>query len=306
MPAGLDLTGKRFGRLVAIARAPSLLRAKASGRPRRATAWVCRCDCGTEITVQTINLRAGDTSSCGCLKHEWAVRHGERLNLLLRERATADPEKWLRAHRGEKWGRLTIEAEIGRGAHDQRRCRCLCECGQVWEGEYHRLVSGTTQSCGCLRAHGRMTREQVCERARRGYAKAMEDPEFKEARRDRMRALQLWREYRMTPEQFRALVEFQAGRCAVCLRILPIDRLSESRRGRSPIHVDHDHISGEIRGILCYACNQGLGLYEDAPDRLRRAAAYLERPPARLAFGIDDGEQLAFPQLRVVRGWVDP
>jgi len=106
----------------------------------------------------------------------------------------------------------------------------------------------------------------------------------------------------MTPEQFRALVEFQAGRCAVCLRVLPIDKVSESRRGRSPIHVDHDHVSGEIRGILCYACNQGLGLYEDVPDRLRRAAAYLESPPARLAFGVGDGEQLTFPQLRVVSG----
>ena len=46
------------------------------------------------------------------------------------------------------------------------------------------------------------------------------------------------------------------------------------------LHVDHNHGTREIRGILCTGCNLGLGAFQDNPDRLRRAAQYLEDPPA--------------------------
>jgi hypothetical protein len=41
------------------------------------------------------------------------------------------------------------------------------------------------------------------------------------------------------------------------------------------LHLDHCHGSGELRGILCLSCNQGLGNFADDPARLERAAAYL-------------------------------
>jgi hypothetical protein len=42
-------------------------------------------------------------------------------------------------------------------------------------------------------------------------------------------------------------------------------------------HVDHDHITGKIRSLLCDSCNKGLGFFKDDPQILRDAADYLEK-----------------------------
>ena len=55
----LDLTGQRFGKLTVLLPAENI---------DAKTAWLCRCDCGTEITVTTQRLRDGHRTSCGCDK----------------------------------------------------------------------------------------------------------------------------------------------------------------------------------------------------------------------------------------------
>jgi hypothetical protein len=79
--------------------------------------------------------------------------------------------------------------------------------------------------------------------------------------------LRKWRlreKYDMTEGEYDALVERQDGRCAICAE-RPDDRL----------HVDHDHDTGAVRGLLCRNCNIGLGYYADDPDRMASAAFYL-------------------------------
>jgi hypothetical protein len=49
-------------------------------------------------------------------------------------------------------------------------------------------------------------------------------------------------------------------------------------RGRwGGLHIDHDHATGVVRGVLCNDCNLGLGRFRDEPALLRKAADYLER-----------------------------
>lgn len=76
MPLGIfrrptdDMVGHRFGRLTVLARVE---------RPdsSRAYCWLCRCDCGVEKIVRGINLRIGNTRSCGCKKRSRVAVVGE-------------------------------------------------------------------------------------------------------------------------------------------------------------------------------------------------------------------------------------
>ena len=68
-----DITGNRYGALVAIERAGSTSEGLAL--------WRCRCDCGGEIVARGANLRSGNTTSCGCVRNEQArmrcTKHGD-------------------------------------------------------------------------------------------------------------------------------------------------------------------------------------------------------------------------------------
>lgn len=82
----------------------------------------------------------------------------------------------------------------------------------------------------------------------------------------------LKQKYGLTPEQFEAMARAQHFLCAIC-RQSPCDIPG----GRGLLHVDHDHETGRVRGLLCVNCNVGLGYFFDTPALLREAAAYLER-----------------------------
>lgn len=75
--------------------------------------------------------------------------------------------------------------------------------------------------------------------------------------------------YGLTRADYAALLASQDGRCAICSNPLADEE-------RVP-HVDHDHSSGRVRGLLCFLCNTALGKFRDDPDLLRAAIAYLER-----------------------------
>jgi hypothetical protein len=87
-----------------------------------------------------------------------------------------------------------------------------------------------------------------------------EDPHF-----DRRRDLK--RKYGMTPEEWDEIFLAQKESCKICGVGNP--------GGKGFWHVDHDHETGKVRGILCNGCNLGLGHFKDSVENLRKAQDYL-------------------------------
>ena len=81
--------------------------------------------------------------------------------------------------------------------------------------------------------------------------------------------LQRWRAKRLgvEPGDVARMLKQQNG-CAICHISTP--------RGKNTWHVDHNHKTGRVRGVLCITCNIALGMLHDDPDRARAAAYYLE------------------------------
>jgi len=143
-----------------------------------------------------------------------------------------------------------------------------------------------SKSCGCLRRelaiaaglrrrHTAKPKEEAKQLAVARMRKFREDhPGYIQAN-DRMRTLQA---HHISQEDHDALLERQAGRCAICGR-------TAEATGRKYLDIDHDHSCcpgsyscGQcIRGLICRACNHGIGLLQDSAKVLLSAASYVER-----------------------------
>jgi hypothetical protein len=84
----------------------------------------------------------------------------------------------------------------------------------------------------------------------------------------------LKRNYGITVDEYDLLVAEHDGVCAICKKPRPDDR---------KLHIDHDHASGKIRGLLCFRCNNALGDLDDDPVLFQRAADYLDRDDELIA-----------------------
>ena len=133
MARAKDLTGQRFGWLTVIGPAEPYI--AASGRKR--TRWLCRCDCGAEVTVSANALTSGMSSSCGC------ARQGPR----------AGSKGYTTDLTGRRFGRLIVlhHEELPNNVYGKYAWRCRCDCGNETVVLASNLKDGTIKSCGCLR-----------------------------------------------------------------------------------------------------------------------------------------------------------
>ncbi len=82
-----------------------------------------------------------------------------------------------------------------------------------------------------------------------------------------------FREHGLTLDQYHAIVEKQDFCCAICGEV-PTDNCGGSHDG---FHIDHHHVTGKVRGLLCGTCNVGIGMLKDSSEVIIKAAEYLER-----------------------------
>lgn len=142
-------------------------------------------------------------------------------------------------------------------------------------------LGGRGLCASCYGAQWRATHPAKCHPGRASVGKGVCDPCYRKAHGikkptrphdpEKKRRATL-RVYGLTTEAFDALARVQGGVCAVCRR----------PPGAQRLHVDHDHATGEVRGLLCGPCNRAIGLVDDDPTRLRGLADYLERQPVRV------------------------
>lgn len=85
---------------------------------------------------------------------------------------------------------------------------------------------------------------------------------------ERHRNTQLKCDFGITLDQYKEIFNKQEGKCTICESKL-------SKSGKIKATLDHDHITGKVRGILCQSCNFGLGHFKDDPILLEKARNYL-------------------------------
>lgn len=96
-------------------------------------------------------------------------------------------------------------------------------------------------------------------------------PECKPCRSRARQALH----YGITVGDIEALIQEVGNSCMICGT--HADDVPHTSFKHNPLVIDHDHTTGEVRGLLCPTCNAGLGHFKDSPELLLKAALYLQK-----------------------------
>lgn len=143
-------------------------------------------------------------------------------------------------------------------AHAYARC-CSGKCSRLlWYYRHRRVVAHTPRDCPVCRKpldDGSHPNKIYCEVSCREVARRLT-------------------EHGLTLAQYRRMLEAQGNRCAIC-RVDESGLWHAREVKRDGWHIDHDHATGVVRGILCPPCNLMIGYAQDDPNRLVSAATYL-------------------------------
>ncbi|BAL82956.1 hypothetical protein SELR_12480 [Selenomonas ruminantium subsp. lactilytica TAM6421] len=119
----IDLIGQKFGRLTVISR---------HRNPKRTRTWICRCECGNEVSLTTSRLLNGHDISCGCSRSrnrkfhipDLIGKHIKHLTVISHSNNPLRKSSWI----------------------------CRCDCGNTFEVTTSAFLRGAYSSCGCLKS----------------------------------------------------------------------------------------------------------------------------------------------------------
>ncbi len=182
---------------------------------------------------------------------------------------------------GQRFGRLVVQG-LQTATPSGRIWEVRCDCGTVKTARTSKLRNGEVVSCGCYRLE-RMLEHVESHRVRVVAGKKV----CHKCRRD------------LPVDQFSLSAKTGCGlqgsckRCSAAYRVSSIHNLDfeqalhlvdarasggcEVCGGLDDTHIDHNHATGEVRGLLCGQCNRALGLLKEDQTRIQALLAYVQR-----------------------------
>jgi len=153
------------------------------------------------------------------------------------------------------------------------------------------------------RGDGTMRVQAKCKSCLQKENRAGKQREYRKTNPELFRGYELKKHYGITLEDYTAVLEEQGGVCAICR--VPPGAVGTGNKSKGNLAVDHCHVTGSFRGLLCTNCNLGLGSFFENPELLRNAAAYLEDHRALLTKLIGRRVAIAATQKDLAEGLLD-
>ena len=146
--------------------------------------------------------------------------------------------------------------------------RPCSRCGGVRDGAHQSYCKACYTAY--MKEHREKNREAYNAAQRRYYQN--HGPEVRAMMSDRMYESKLRNQYGLTVEDVQRLFASQSGLCAICKREIFLRK----KNAADSAALDHNHDTGQVRGLLCGNCNKALGQFYEDPVLLRAAATYIE------------------------------
>lgn len=153
--------------------------------------------------------------------------------------------------------------------HPERKYHCMGKCKSCYRQDWY--AANKQKALDYRAEYYQQNRLEIREKDRR-YRRVHKDQVNHSNREWRKRNPEKYKrqmyvsqlkQYGLTPEAYERMLLSQDGACAIC------------RKQNLKLCIDHDHASGKVRGLLCYACNNVLGCSKDSEEILRKAIEYL-------------------------------
>lgn len=167
---------------------------------------------------------------------------------------THEPEQMVCPQCGESFTRVRTQGQ------PRVYCSRRCTMAASEQRKVDRNAGSGPRRCSCGAEVATRVGKPVCPDCRK-------DPRPGAQARERARTL---RTYGLTEADWDGFIKRQRSRCAICRTGKP------GGRGER-WHIDHDHVTGQARGLLCHRCNMGIGFFLDDPDIIKAAARYVTR-----------------------------